>query len=95
MSMDCTFQVGDRVVCVDAQQPPDWHGHNPLTEFELYTIAHISVSSGTGLSGPHQEGGVCLHLKEIPGWRFRTPRFRPVKTMEFWIGEKQSLKVPA
>lgn len=98
--MECKFQVGERVVCVDNTATkstlPD------LVEGNIYTIQRIEVLSGNRPTKFCHEGemGVWLGFKEIPisvvtgnAAVFHHKRFRPLKTVDFWIGQKQDLGV--
>jgi len=45
--MECTFQVGDRVVCVDNTPPQGWSDPNPLSVDAIYSVVGLLVSHGT------------------------------------------------
>lgn len=87
--MECTFQVGDRVVCVDA-----YHTNNlriaELEEGAIYTVAGVKAPTIPG-NNHHRNTPALLHLVEKPTrikdmspW-FAATRFRPVKPLSFWV----------
>lgn len=92
--MECTFQVGDRVVAVgcgadflhlvNARAPGQGIG-------DVFTIASVRHHE----SRNHMPSGAVITLQEIAGRAFYAFCFRHAKTLDFWIGEKQALKVPA
>jgi hypothetical protein len=101
--MKCTFQVGDRVVCVDAARS-NRLDIQELEEGQVYTIAWIGPTPADMVGLSEKDIGVCVRLAEIPkracmGFLdnptdpFGAFRFRPVKPMSFWIGEKRELEL--
>lgn len=99
--MQCTFQVGDRVVCVDAYATNVW-GDTELVEGAVYTIREVTCDRGepAGLNKYSSSAGTWVRLKEINPRKhhnncdlpFAAARFRPVKPLSFWIGEKQKVR---
>lgn len=93
--MECTFQVGDRVVCVDVSARPGYT-LDGLVEGEIYTISGIRpwISPGSPLCRPG-ESIIGVDLAEIvrsdPYMPYNSRRFRPVKPLSFWLGEKQEI----
>jgi hypothetical protein len=73
-----TFQVGQRVVCVDASANPEY-GHNGLIEGRIYVVRGIRSE----IPNPPHWG---VYIEGIPGhWRlpvgeipFHPRRFRPI-----------------
>ena len=93
--MECTFQVGDRVVLVKEPGRTLAIGGNPgLVKGGIYTVSWVGIMIG---------GEVGLRFQEIPPVRhvldgllgsWNASYFRPVKPLSFWLGEKQHLDEP-
>lgn len=102
--MECTFQVGDRVVCVDANDTNN-QGEPELVEGHIYTVRFVGPAvhrRGYWFDpdrGPYANAKTEIRVHEVARRLgddgFAAARFRPVKPLSFWIGEKQTLKVPA
>ena len=100
MTMKCTFQVGDRVVCVDAEATASKTGERELFEGTVYTVRSVYIDNAPS-DGPYAGHSTCIRVSEInprldyngePTDRgFAAARFRPVKPLSFWLGEKQEI----
>lgn len=99
--MKHTFQVGDRVVCVDAHETARFGGvwHQELQEGAVYTVAWVGVDRGQ-FDSPYGREAVCVRLNEVKRAKylhrevgFAAARFRPVRPLSFWLGEKQALEL--
>jgi hypothetical protein len=104
--MECKFVVGQRVVCVDASDTRGT-GRADLAEGEIYTVRWVGMfDAGLHYLRPNRYTGFgaapCIRVKEVyrpsdtglsihEDISFDARRFRPVKTMEFWLGAKQDL----
>lgn len=97
--MECTFQVGDRVVC--KQRPPICPHciDRRLEDGVVYTVKAVHVFP-SGVICPHGRqypASPTIRVKELAS---RAPNdfghyawhFRPVKPLSFWLGEKQELR---
>lgn len=98
--MECTFQVGDGVVCVAtdiAHMTRNCAGGNPgFQTGGIYTVKEVRVPAKPVLGRP------CLLFNEIPDRRHKGTGglivwdhvpFRPVKPLSFWVGEKVAKKL--
>ena len=99
--MDCTFQVGDRVVCVDARHS-NRAGVPEIFEGTIYTIAEVNIGV-VGFYAGHIGPMPVVRLREVARRHptsgpsadygfFAAGRFRPVKPLSFWVGEQQRAK---
>lgn len=94
--MECKFQVGDKVVCVEedlSNMTRNCVTGNPgFVTGGIYTITEIQCQDSWPMPAIllkeihqrllHVDGGRIM-------WSVR--HFRPVKPMSFWLGEKQDI----
>jgi len=104
--MECTFQVGDRVVCVDATDTNNL-GLPELNEGHIYEVRAVEAAKAietedfSSSDGAYSDTRAVVKVAEVnPRCRFHdegfaAARFRPVKPLSFWLGEKQELRVKA
>lgn len=93
VTMKCTFQVGDRVVCVDGRIPTNVRGP-VVVEGHVYTVSQIIVGLPPTRGSHYRDAWPAIALQEVPrpgGDAWDARRFRPVKPLSFWLGETQEI----
>jgi hypothetical protein len=90
------FEVGQRVVCVDASQNRR-HAEKLLTRGKIYTIRAIDVRPGWAAPGwgVHLDGIWVLHPDDGREWPMKPERFRPVTERPTNIDVFRKLLLPA
>lgn len=104
--MECKFVIGQRVVAVREKCYPcemcrsdDKSRGATVRQGGVYTVSMVGISPA--LRCPHGADWPAMpviDLVEKPSEnnrRYRASSFRPVHTMEFWLGAKQELKEKA
>jgi hypothetical protein len=93
--MECNFQVGDKVVCIDASLPPQFKNLIMIiAENKIYTVERIFLDRIAILN----KIGVVVYLKEVQeedseGKRlyFKTSRFRPLVSRNYSLSLFQEI----
>lgn len=87
------FEVGQRVVCVDATPHPLADGRRPLTAGKIYVVRAIDIDDWREPGwGVHLEGvTISFPGRDWVAWAFHPRRFRPVTERPTDIAELRKL----